>query len=413
MSNKTDEKKTVATGNRRFVSIRWKVLVGFTVLFSIAFAIALIGFTDLAVTAATNQIQADLTQTMEGIAQQVDVEMLLDLAANGEPNEAGFSDDPRFVELLDFLQANKITEPDAWPYLYIPGEEPNQIIAVVDLWARYDPDNSFAFMDVYTTNSGFIILGLTEQTYRAVDHPLVQDLKNYANQNFEESNPFIHERLIGLGNWLTSSNILPRREFGTYGDQFGRWASGYMPIVDESGNPVAAIGVDFEADYVNEVRNEVSVDVRNAFLIAYPVLLGIMVFITTVFTRPLRDLTAAAERTGEGDYSVDFSNLRDQRMQDEIGVLAGVFEAMVQKVDKREQSLKQQVAQLKIEIDEAKKQSEVEEIVESDFFRDLKSRASDLRTTRGKEGTSASSPKKPAGTEAPKASKPKPKKKSG
>lgn len=412
MSDKAVEKKTDTTGQRRFVSIRWKVLVGFTVLFSIAFAIALLGFTDLAVTAATNQIQADLTQTMEGIAAQVDVDMLLELAETGEPNADGFSDDPRFVELMDFLQANKTTEPDAWPYLYIAGEESNQIIAVVDLWARYDPDNSFAFMDVYTTNSGFIILGLTEQTYRAVDHPLVQDLKNYADQNFEESNPFIHERLIAMGNWLTSSNILPRREFGTYGDQFGRWASGYMPLVDDNGNPVAAIGVDFEADYVNEVRNEVTADVRNAFLIAYPVLLGIMVFITTVFTRPLRDLTAAAERTGEGDYSVDFSNLRDQRMQDEIGVLAGVFEAMVKKVDKREQSLKQQVAQLKIEIDEAKKQSEVEEIVESDFFRDLKSRATDLRTTRGRTGTSAGSTTRPVSTDASQASKMKPKKKS-
>lgn len=386
MSNNPVEQKTTS-GGRRFVSIRWKVLIGFTVLFSIAFAIALLGFTDLAVTAATNQIQADLTQTMEGIANRVDVDMLLDLAANGEANEAGFSDDPRFVELMDFLDANKATEPDAWPYLYIAGEEPNQIIAVVDLWARYDPDNSFLFMDVYTTNSGFIILGLTEQTYRAVEHPIVQDIKNYARQNFRESNTFLFERLTALGDWLTNSNILPRREFGTYGDQFGRWASGYMPILDDAGNPVAAIGVDFEADYVNEVRDEVSVDVRNAFLIAYPVLLGIMVFITTVFTRPLLDLTAAAERTGEGDYSVDFANLRDQRLQDEIGVLAGVFEAMVKKVDKREQSLKQQVAQLKIEIDEAKKQSEVEEIVESDFFRDLKSRATDLRTTREREGT--------------------------
>lgn len=388
----TGKKKAGHSEGKRFVSIRWKVLIGFTVLFSIVYALALQGFTDLAVTAATNQIQADLTQTMEGIAKQVDVDLLLELAATGEPNADGFSDDPRFIEFLDFLQANKTTEPDAWPYLYIAGEEENQIIAVVDLWARYEPDNSFLFMDVYTTRSGFIITGLTEQTYRAVDHPIVQDIKNYASQNFEESNPFLYEKLTAFGTWLTDSGILPQREFGTYGDQFGRWASGYMPLVDDAGNPVAAIGVDFEADYVNEVRNEVSTDVRNAFLIAYPVLLLIMVFITTVFTRPLIDLTAAAERTGEGDYTVDFSDLRDQRLQDEIGVLAGVFEVMVGKVQKREQSLKAQVAQLKIEIDEVKKQSEVAEIVDSDFFRDLKSRATDLRTARGAETDPAKKP---------------------
>ncbi|MBI3158024.1 MAG: HAMP domain-containing protein [Chloroflexi bacterium] len=368
----------------RFLSIRWKVLLGATVLFSLAYLIALNGFTGIAVAAAERQIQDDLTQTMEGIAAKVDLDKLLALAATGEPNADGFSDDPRFVEILDFLDGIHAAEPDAWPYLYIRGDKENNIFAVVDLLARYDPDASFVFMDDYTSRSGYILIGLSERTYRAVDHPIVQDIKNYA-ASIEETAPWLAERLSAFGVWLTESNILPLREFGTYGDQFGRWASGYQPLTNAAGEPVAAVGVDFQADYVNTVRERVRTDVRNAFLVVYPIMLGLLAVITTLFTRPLRDLTAAAERTGEGDYSVDFSDLRDQRLKDEIGVLAGVFEIMVDKVHKREQSLKQQVAQLKIEIDEVKKQSEVAEIVESDFFKDLKSRASNLRTTRGGE----------------------------
>jgi HAMP domain-containing protein len=368
----------------RFLSIRWKVLLGATILFSLAYLIALNGFTTIAVAGAERQIQEDLTQTMDGIAAQVDVDMLLDLAATGQPNADGFSDDPRFVALLDFLDSVHTSEPDAWPYLYIRGDKENNIFAVVDLLARYDPESSFVFMDDYTSRSGYILIGLSERTYRAVDHPLVQDIKNYA-ASIEEQNPWLAERLTAFGVWLTEKNILPLKEFGTYGDQFGRWASGYQPLTNSAGEKVAAVGVDFQADYVNSIRERVRTDVRNAFLVAYPVMFIILAIITTLFTRPLRDLTAAAERTGEGDYSVDFSGLRDQGLKDEIGVLAGVFEIMVDKVHKREQSLKQQVAQLKIEIDEVKKQSEVAEIVESDFFKDLKSRASNLRTTRGSE----------------------------
>jgi GAF domain-containing protein len=45
----------------------------------------------------------------------------------------------------------------------------------------------------------------------------------------------------------------------------------------------------------------------------------------------------------------------------------------------REQSLKQEIMQLRIEIDEVKKGQQVKEIVDSDFFQDLTQRAKDMR----------------------------------
>jgi GAF domain-containing protein len=52
----------------------------------------------------------------------------------------------------------------------------------------------------------------------------------------------------------------------------------------------------------------------------------------------------------------------------------------------REQSLRQQIRQLRIEIDEAKRQQQVDEIVETDFFQDLQLKAHQIRrrTRRGK-----------------------------
>jgi hypothetical protein len=45
----------------------------------------------------------------------------------------------------------------------------------------------------------------------------------------------------------------------------------------------------------------------------------------------------------------------------------------------REQGLKQEIQQLRIEIDEVKRQKQVKEIVETDFFQDLQAKAATYR----------------------------------
>ena len=52
---------------------------------------------------------------------------------------------------------------------------------------------------------------------------------------------------------------------------------------------------------------------------------------------------------------------------------------MARQVYAREQALARQVQTLRIEIDEAKRDREVAQITESDFFRDLKDKARRLR----------------------------------
>jgi DNA-binding response OmpR family regulator len=64
---------------------------------------------------------------------------------------------------------------------------------------------------------------------------------------------------------------------------------------------------------------------------------------------------------------------------DELGQLARVFQSMAHEVYAREQRLKQQLQELRIEIDEVKKEQQVAEITETDYFRELSEKAQRLR----------------------------------
>lgn len=64
---------------------------------------------------------------------------------------------------------------------------------------------------------------------------------------------------------------------------------------------------------------------------------------------------------------------------DELGVLARSFSRMAGEVRAREDRLRREVAELRIEIDEAKQAERVAEITGTDYFRDLRGRAADLR----------------------------------
>lgn len=96
------------------------------------------------------------------------------------------------------------------------------------------------------------------------------------------------------------------------------------------------------------------------------------------YLRDVRVLTAAATSLQAGAFdpaAVDGITGRP----DALGTLARVFAGMAQEVRTRELRLAAQVAELRIEIDEAKKARAVAEIVETDYFQDLRRRAAELR----------------------------------
>jgi hypothetical protein len=63
---------------------------------------------------------------------------------------------------------------------------------------------------------------------------------------------------------------------------------------------------------------------------------------------------------------------------------------MIDKVHAREEHLKRQVRELRIEIDQTKKERHVKEIVDSDYFRDLQATAREMRRrARGQDDESS------------------------
>jgi methyl-accepting chemotaxis protein len=318
----------------KFVSLHVKLLIGFTLVFSLVFALAYLWFYNFATQRAMERIEADLVDTLDGAAARVDIEQFVALAEEGVPREDDYTDDPRYWNHVQWLATVEQIEPRAKVYTYVKGEKPNEVIFIGSGGAVLDPPFGAKFKEHYIS-SGPLIAGL--------------------------SGPLVDPTL-----WT---------------DQWGSWGiSGYKPLKNAQGEKVGGIGIDFEADYVIRVQQAIRDKVVIAFGITYATLFALVFLVSGGLTRPIVALTRAAERIGEGDYEQDLSHLSGGRLHDEISTLAEVFEIMVSKVYQREQTLIRQVEELRIEIDEVKRKKQVSEIVESDFFQDLQSKARRMRS---------------------------------
>ena len=97
-------------------------------------------------------------------------------------------------------------------------------------------------------------------------------------------------------------------------------------------------------------------------------------------SRPVRELTSAAQAMERGDLDQEtVARLKATTDRNEISVLTQVFGRMAEEVRGREEKLRQQLETFRIEIDEAKRGRQVTEITETDYFRSLQQRARSMR----------------------------------
>jgi len=136
-------------------------------------------------------------------------------------------------------------------------------------------------------------------------------------------------------------------------------------------------------ELTQELQKTVGISLLSLFLTA--------IFITIIgwllarnIAQPIRDITRVAEQVSQGDYSQDISRIIGHRA-DEFTELAEAFNFMVAKVEAREFKLRQQVEELKIEIDLARKERQVAEITETDYFRRLRETARQMRARQHQE----------------------------
>jgi len=350
-----------------FIGLRTKLILGFTLIFTLVFAVAYYWFYSFATATAMRRITEDLVGTLRGATEtklidEFDQRRLLDgdqlqaLIAEGEVRADGYTDDPRYWEQVRVLCDIRRIEPRANPYTYIAGEKPNELIFITSWGACLNTPAGAPFKYHWETdNPGPNLAGLKTLT--------LQD---------------------------DSPDGCPYGEAGcmptTYEDEFGSWISGFTPIYNSKGEVVAALGIDFEANYVKEVQQAILQNIYLAFGVTYLSLFLLVFIVSQAISRPIITLTQAAEKIGEGDYGGGLERLEQisgrKRFPDEIGTLSHVFKSMVNKVYQREQTLRREVEELRIEIDEVKRQKAVGEIVESEFFRDLRAKAEEMRALR-------------------------------
>lgn len=91
-------------------------------------------------------------------------------------------------------------------------------------------------------------------------------------------------------------------------------------------------------------------------------------------------ITAAAAAVEAGTFHSQMLNEVAAR-SDNLGQLGRVFQQMAEQVRTREEKLKQQVEELKIEIDQNNRMQQVSQITKTDSFQQLKQKVKQLRET--------------------------------
>jgi HAMP domain-containing protein len=346
-------------GDRRFFSLRLKIWLGFILIFTPVFVASYYWFYEYTTERVFLTIKENLEKTVEGAILGMDKEGFVRLyeeesASNpmcppekptaDTPKEMnGYypEDNPLYIEHVNWLRSVQSFEPDIRIYTYIKGPDPREVIAIGSTGYFREPRGGFRFCQRYTSDSTRIYDGLT----------------------------------LRVDAW------------DPYTDSFGSWITTYAPVPNESGQIVGAIGIDIPVDYLNDVREDILRNGAIAFILSYILIFMSVYWLSGFLTRPIISLADIAKEISEGNYNHDWDKEDPEKknLKDEIDTLTGVFKIMVDKVAQREKNLRARVQQLEIMIDKSKLTKQVSEIVESDFFQDLRSKVKGMRSRFEKE----------------------------
>jgi methyl-accepting chemotaxis protein len=177
----------------------------------------------------------------------------------------------------------------------------------------------------------------------------------------------------------TSPDSAPKQLVATYGRDHGfGWKLDQV---------IAIQAIYVPAGEVQTVTLQSFLGVMGIFTVIFAlVILLINMRLRQDVIRPIYTLSSLADKVGSDEltnqdlHRPDLTRVVNRR--DELGMLAQVFARMVNEVQARTQSLKSQLQKLQIEVDEVHRKSQVQEIVETEFFKDLQSRARSMRQAR-------------------------------
>lgn len=180
----------------------------------------------------------------------------------------------------------------------------------------------------------------------------------------------------------------PSASYYDWQDADGSLREKYMSCVPVGQTPLRVAATTYIDEFLQPVY-QTETRLNSLFQLARTVLLvtvfalGILailfgLLLAVGLSRPILTVATAAKQVEDEQYSqVALASVASRR--DELGQLARHFQHMVDEVYAREQRLKQEVLNLRIEIDENKKRREVQEITETEYFRQLLDKVQQLR----------------------------------
>jgi methyl-accepting chemotaxis protein len=152
------------------------------------------------------------------------------------------------------------------------------------------------------------------------------------------------------------------------------------PLKNSKGEVIGGLSVYLDAGWAVDSLQTLSNYLLAIFAVIFVVVTALVLGITRNVTSELVGLQALSRRVAEGDYTP--ITLRPHTVTDEVSALGALFNTMLEKVRQREESLQVQVEELQVQIDNEKRKKDVEAIVGSEFFQDLKQRAAEVRKQR-------------------------------
>jgi signal transduction histidine kinase len=292
------------------MSLRLKLLIGFSVVFSLVFAGVYYWFYNFTTDKMMTRLRADVLYTLNGAIAGLDVDELIALYEEGDRNASGFSDDPRYLNQIEWFRTVHQIEPRAWLYTYVvkpsaqlrhvdsPTVAPDEleIIYLVDFWSQYDASKAAKFLEPEPAGQA------AHRVYRT------KELYQFPN---------------------------------LYRDRWGVWLSAAAPLRDRQGNLVAVLGLDIEADYVLNVQQAIRSRVLIAFIITYIVLVIAIQVLSSILTNRLTHLTQFSAHIASGHYDIRMPISQHTRFPDELDTLAQAFVEMVENIQVRQRIIQE------------------------------------------------------------------------
>ena len=316
-----------------FIGLRVKLLIGFTLVFSGVFALTFGWFYLYSSHEALAKIRTDLLHTIHGAALGIDGDAFARLTHGSLVRQAR-TFYPLYEQHQKWMAQIHDFEPHANPYTFVATGSGKKVLWIGDVFRITQPSRATKYKEVYDASKTQLYNGLTRLTV----------------------------------------NMVP------YVDEWGSWVSAYQPLRDHTGRVVGGLGIDFSLSYLQQVQRQIRATMLKVFLLAYAALFLLVFLLSSSLTRPLARLTQSIQGVADGDYDQNFEMFALRKPRDEIDILGRVFGKMVEQVRQREQTLQRTVQELRIEIDESRKAKQVNEIVDTEMFRDLKQKARAMRS---------------------------------